>query len=239
MSQGQWRCSNNLDDDFGHFFPDLGENQPNPSLWRDSMQGVSHVYPIPSNQGNCSGMVSGMEFCYRAPSIENHTSLLVFTLLIVNQSDDYFTVMRSIPVYSTPVNFPSMDSTGGIPLDNSTGDGSLPMGNSQMDMQQTNNSIMCRYSGTEFYCCDNMILSEEDRFYFPTENNSIGITTPSLAIAVLQKFQKSPDSQMYSVPFYLTTFPLMDGNTYNITGMGTTVSNDTFPVLRLHISKSN
>ena len=217
MPQGQWRCANSPYGDLGHVFPDFGESsEPDPSLWQDSMFGVSFVYPISSSQINCSGIVTGIEFCYRTPLMDNQANLLIFTLLILKQSSGYFNVTKFIPVNSTSLNITSLNSSF------------------EMDSQQTD--IKCRYSDTELYCCDIVMLSEEDKFQFPAEDFAIGITTPNSAVAVLQKFQEGSDLQMYSVPFYIANMPLMDGNTYNF--MDAMVSNATFHVVRLHISKS-
>ena len=98
MSNDQWRCSSTNISDNECFFPNIGGNNPDPSLWQDTMRRVTYVYPIPSDPGNCSGMVTDIQFCYR--TLEVKANELVFTLHTLNQSSDYFNVTRSIAVNS-------------------------------------------------------------------------------------------------------------------------------------------
>ena len=83
------------------FFPDFGEIIPDPSLLQDSIREITYVYVNPFNLGNCSGTVTGTQFCYRLPSMENNASLLVFNLHTLNHSSEYFNVTRSITVRTT------------------------------------------------------------------------------------------------------------------------------------------
>ena len=230
ISQGQWRCSNESSSD-DYLFPDLGDSDPNPSEWQDSMHGKTYVYPISSSQVNCSGMVAGIEFCYRT-SMENQTNLFIFNLLVLNQNGDSFNVTKSIPVYSTPSIITSPLSS----MRNMSEDSQEENSPHRNDTDISSFCLQSEQSDTEVYCCDIMKLEGEDRFQFPTTNFAIGVTTPDSTSAILQNFRNNFALQeVYSVPFYFTNMSVIDGNTWNL--MGQLVHNQSFHVLRLRISK--
>ncbi len=66
----------------------------------DSQYGVTYIYPIPSAEVNCSGIVSALEYCYTRTS--DSSTQLVFTLLILMQNNHEFTITDKIDVRSTP-----------------------------------------------------------------------------------------------------------------------------------------
>ena len=208
VSAEQWRCSKFSD--YLSFFPDFGDSIPDPLLWQDSMRGISYVYPIPSDQINCSGIVTDIQYCYRTPT-SMKTNVLVFTLLTLNQIKNSFYVTRTIAIHS------SSEDCFSLPTNSS-------------------NVINCTTSSdnTSYYCCG-MKLSNEEVFEFPATNLAIGIAIPNSSIAILQEFSTNLAPQVFTVPSYKTNSSLRTGSTHNLTGL--TLSNQGFQILRLHISK--
>ena len=60
--------------------------------------------PIPSAQINCSGIVPGIEYCYRMPSSVKCSNVLVFTLLTLNQIKQNHSHNHQEDSHSLPTN---------------------------------------------------------------------------------------------------------------------------------------
>lgn len=211
LSRCQQSCSGEYEEDnFNYLFPNLwGNRNPDPSLWQDSMQGVSYVYPIPS-EVNCSGDITGIQFCYRT---SNTAIQQVFNFLILSISDSYVDVLESIALNSTDKNSTSM--------------------NPGMNNSSDDTNICMSFNDTIFYCCDTVVF-ERYMFQFPSKNLAIGITISTSTESILQEFHESY-SQNYNVSSYFVNTNLMEGSTYNFTNA--IFSNETIHVIRLLIGK--
>ena len=135
----------------------------NSSLWQDSQLGVSYVYPVPSASRNCSGTVTGIQFCYRL----RHHMLLgravhVFSLNILAPLNNFSRLSPSINVTSVPMVGPQPHS-GGICHSN-------------------------RDDG-QVYCCDYLRLDTLQTLAFPEEDFVIVISTSPMNETRLQMWR--------------------------------------------------
>ena len=60
-------------------------NDLNITLWKDSLPGMSYLYPVFNNQANfdCRGRIESVEFCYRYSTSLNISSSIIFTLFLL------------------------------------------------------------------------------------------------------------------------------------------------------------
>ena len=68
-----------------------------------SSPGATYIYPVNGSQLNCSGTVTGVEYCYRGSSSDYGTEISVFTLsMLMQDSTGQFTVTDITDIRSTP-----------------------------------------------------------------------------------------------------------------------------------------
>ena len=102
----EWSCSTLDQNNNQYFLPGLAEGGDNPDafiarnrinfLWSEVQM---YIYPLPASL-NCSGEVSGVEYCYF--NTERERDPLVFTLLTLEQNGRNFIITDMIDIWSTP-----------------------------------------------------------------------------------------------------------------------------------------
>ena len=111
-----WRCSPPTDNVF--YFPDIpatvSDIESQPSLYN-----AVYVYQVPIDSLNCSGIVTGVEYCYQPDSDPNGIdSDVIFTLLVFDELSSSTTDMdiTEIPIPTPGVN-PNCSSSDTICCD--------------------------------------------------------------------------------------------------------------------------
>ena len=99
----RWACVEDFvdTDAIGYTFPALQQQDLMFQAWEDTEPGARYLYPVFPDQIGCSGVVTGVRFCYRV-SPSTFSNELVFILHIVNRTSNE--IIQSIEFYSTPVN---------------------------------------------------------------------------------------------------------------------------------------
>ena len=104
-SMYEWTCSPYDSDNDKYCLPYFGEtSEIFQFTWQSSTVGATYVYPINSNELNCTGLVTDLEFCYTttiAPS--DSSARKAFNFLLLNrQTGNRFEVVKSILVRANP-----------------------------------------------------------------------------------------------------------------------------------------
>ena len=97
----QWTCSPYDSDNDRYYLPYFGETSEIFDLmWQDSTVGATYVYPINSNELNCSGLVTALEFCYTTLDFFDRN---FFNFQILSRDlNNVFNVMKSILIRANP-----------------------------------------------------------------------------------------------------------------------------------------
>ena len=98
----EWSCSAYNSTSDRYYLPDFGgPKSVRGYTWEGSPPGMSYAYPI--DEVNCTGIVTDVEFCYKAQVslVRNPVSTPVFILVTLNHSS-HFTVAKSIEIRSMP-----------------------------------------------------------------------------------------------------------------------------------------
>ena len=101
----EWKCSRYDSANDKYYLPYFGEtSQVFQLTWEPSPVGVTYIYPINSNELNCTGLVTALEFCYTTTlSPNNPTSRKFFNFQMLNMKiGNVFEVKKTIPVAATP-----------------------------------------------------------------------------------------------------------------------------------------
>ena len=113
ISMYEWTCSPYDSANDKYYLPYFGEtSEIFQFTWQPSTGGTTYVYPINSNQLNCTGLVTALEFCYTttiAP-IDNSARDAFNFLLLNRQTGNRFEVVKSILVRATPSQATCMNS---------------------------------------------------------------------------------------------------------------------------------
>ena len=70
--------------------------------WVDSPGGTTYIYGVDSNELNCSGIITEVQYCYRTTSSALDESALAFTLSVLSQDGTEFRVVDTINIRTTP-----------------------------------------------------------------------------------------------------------------------------------------
>ena len=109
----EWTCSPYDSANDKYYLPYFGEtSEIFQFTWQDSTAGVSYVYPINSNELNCTRLVTALEFCYTTtiPPSNNSVSEVFNFLLLNRQTGNVFEVVNSILVRANPSQANCMNS---------------------------------------------------------------------------------------------------------------------------------
>ena len=109
----EWTCSPYDSANDKYYLPYFGETSKIFQFtWQTSPVGITYVYRINSNELNCTGLVTALEFCYTttiAPS--DNSAREAFNFLLLNrQTSNRFEVVKSILVRATPSQANCMNS---------------------------------------------------------------------------------------------------------------------------------
>ena len=94
----EWKCSPYDSANNRYYLPYFGEtSEVFQFTWQNSTAGVTYVYPISSNELNCTGLVTALEFCYTTTIAPNDSSARdAFNFLLLNrQTGNVFEVVKS------------------------------------------------------------------------------------------------------------------------------------------------
>ena len=100
-----WRCSPYDSTNRQYYIPYFGEHEDIfQYLWQPSSFGVSYIHEISGNELNCTGVVTGISFCFTVQHSFNLSRLVeIFKFHIITEdSRDYFTVTKSMTVAVIP-----------------------------------------------------------------------------------------------------------------------------------------
>ena len=101
----EWTCSPYDSVNDKYYLPYFGEtSEIFQFVWEPSKPGVTYVYPINSNELNCTGLVTALEFCYTTtipPNNQTTTNFFNFQMLKM-KTGNVFEVNKTILVRATP-----------------------------------------------------------------------------------------------------------------------------------------
>ena len=111
MYEYEWTCSPYDTANDKYCLPDFGGNSSLFQLtWQDSTPEVAYVYSINSDELNCTGIVTALEFCYTS-TIRDPSQRSAFLFLLFNRtSENMFEVLKSIQITATPSSATCMPS---------------------------------------------------------------------------------------------------------------------------------
>ena len=101
----EWTCSPYDSANDKYYLPYFGEaSEIFQFTWQSSPAGITYVYPINSNQLNCTGLVTALEFCYTTtlPSNNRGTRNAFNFLLLNRQTGNSFEETKTVLVTATP-----------------------------------------------------------------------------------------------------------------------------------------
>ena len=109
----EWTCSPYDSANDKYYLPYFGEtSEIFQFTWQSSTVEKTYVYPINSNQLNCTGLVTALEFCYTtATGLNDNSARDVFNFLLLNrQTGNVSEVVKSILVRANPSQATCMSS---------------------------------------------------------------------------------------------------------------------------------
>ena len=96
-----WKCSPYDSANNRYYLPYFGEtSEVFKLLWQDSTVGATYIYPINSNELNCTGLVTALEFCYT--TLDLFPSNLFNFKILSRELNNVFNVMKSIRIRANP-----------------------------------------------------------------------------------------------------------------------------------------